>query len=468
MTETPAAGKSGKGKAFFDRAVQVAETGNWDFAIEMYMEGLKREPDNLQQGHNPLREVALKRKAKGGKNPGMKDKAKARPGKDLAENLAKAAYLLAKEPGSLMYMDACVKCAQKLQLTEVTRYYADRIFEHQKQDKIKPDRRVLEMLINLYAQMEEFPRAVGACQLALRAAPDDPKLNDWMHEMAAKEAIQKGKYDQEDRKFSDNIRDAEKQHELLQKDSLSQRKDYLEQQAKKARHEYDAAPTVQGKIHSLVDALLKLETEAAEAEAVVVLERAFKESRAYQHKMRIGDIRIRQLSREFQRLKQAGDEDAALEHAHKQLEFEIAEYRERVDNYPTDLALRYELGRRYLISKRYDDAIPLLQEAQRDARRHVSALNHLGQAFLGRNMLPEAVDTYRRALRAELTEDTAKKIRYNLGDVLERLGELEKAQEEFSLVAQIDFHYSDVRNRLDRIRAEIERRRKDGERPSPA
>ena len=460
MTETPATEKSGKGKAFFDRAVQVAETGNWDFAIEMYVEGLKREPGNIPQGHHPLREVALKRKALGGKNPGMRDKAKSRPGKDLTENLAKGAYLLAKEPGSLTYMDLCVKCAQKLELPEVIRYYADRMFEHQKQDKTKPDRRVLELLINLFAQLEEYRRARQVCELALRAAPDDPKLNDWMHEMSAKEAIQKGKYEQDDRKFTDNIKDAAKQHDLLQKDSMTQRRDYLEQQVKKTRHEYEANPTVQGKIHALVDALLKFETTEAEAEAIAVLERAFKDTRAYQHKLRIGDVRIRQMSREYSRLKDAGDTAGATEQAHRQLDFEIAEFVERVENYPTDLTMRYELGRRYLIGGRFDEAIPLLQEAQRDARRHVSALNYLGQAFVGRNMLPEACDTYQRALRAELTEDAVKKIRYNLGDVLERIGDFEKAQEEFSLVAQIDYNYKDVRTRLDRIRAEIEKRRK--------
>jgi tetratricopeptide (TPR) repeat protein len=278
--------------------------------------------------------------------------------------------------------------------------------------------------------------------------------------MSAKEAIQKGKYEQDDRKFTDNIKDAAKQHDLLQKDSMTQRRDYLEQQVKKTRHEYEANPTVQGKIHALVDALLKFETTEAEAEAIAVLERAFKDTRAYQHKLRIGDVRIRQMSREYSRLKDAGDTAGATEQAHRQLDFEIAEFVERVENYPTDLTMRYELGRRYLIGGRFDEAIPLLQEAQRDARRHVSALNYLGQAFVGRNMLPEACDTYQRALRAELTEDAVKKIRYNLGDVLERIGDFEKAQEEFSLVAQIDYNYKDVRTRLDRIRAEIEKRRK--------
>ena len=54
---------TGKGKAFFDRGDQVAETGNWDFAIQMYLEGIRREPGNIARGHQPLRQVSLKRKA---------------------------------------------------------------------------------------------------------------------------------------------------------------------------------------------------------------------------------------------------------------------------------------------------------------------------------------------------------------------------------------------------------------------
>ena len=60
-----------KGQVFFDRADQVAETGNWDFAIELYLEGLLRDVGNIERGHLPLRAVSLKRKAQGGKSAGM-------------------------------------------------------------------------------------------------------------------------------------------------------------------------------------------------------------------------------------------------------------------------------------------------------------------------------------------------------------------------------------------------------------
>ena len=59
----------GKGKAFFDRARTVAATGNFDFAINMYIEGLFREPFNVEE-HKALREVSFKRKLGGAKSNG--------------------------------------------------------------------------------------------------------------------------------------------------------------------------------------------------------------------------------------------------------------------------------------------------------------------------------------------------------------------------------------------------------------
>jgi len=111
--------EKGKGKAFFDRADQVAETGNYDFAIEMYLEGLKREPDELERGYKPLWDMALKRKLHGGKPAGMMDQFKLRPGKDPIENLIKSCHLLAKDPGSVTSMVAVHKAAMAMKLDEV-------------------------------------------------------------------------------------------------------------------------------------------------------------------------------------------------------------------------------------------------------------------------------------------------------------------------------------------------------------
>ena len=156
MTDTNEAKEpaAGQGKAFFDRADEVAETGNWDFAIEMYIEGIKREPDSLKRGHAPLRDVALKRKIQGGKGPGMGDRIKRRGSKDPIESLANAEYLLAKEPGSVAFMEQVLQATRAANLEATTKWICDILFQAQREAP-KANLSVLAVLTTAYAEIEE-------------------------------------------------------------------------------------------------------------------------------------------------------------------------------------------------------------------------------------------------------------------------------------------------------------------------
>ncbi len=463
MSSTDTKG-SGKGKAFFDRAAQVAETGNWDFAIELYLEGVQREPDSIEHGHQPLRDVALKRKMQGGKAPGMMDQFKRRSGKDPLKNLVNAEYLLAKEPGSIIYMEQVLKAARAMELPEVAGWVCDILLESQRQAD-KPSKRVLLMLAEAYDRIEQFASGAEACQIALKLTPDDGALQEAYKQLSTKDTIQRGKYDQEG-SFAKGVKDMDKQIELAQGDMLTRSKSVLEHQLERARVEYVESPQVPGKINALVDALLRFADEPYENEAIDVLTKAHQDTGAYQFKMRIGDIRMRQMKRRFNKLLSEGDKSAAREQAKRQLAFELDEFTERSANYPTDLPLKFELGRRQLMAGKLDEAIASLQQAQRDPRRHVIAMSYLGQAFARKEWFSEACETYERALQGEMSEDLTKEIRYNLGDCLEkmgdrrqsdeeRIGDWEKAQDEFSEVAQIDFNYKDVRIRLEGVRKKL-------------
>ncbi|MDP7636253.1 MAG: tetratricopeptide repeat protein [Phycisphaerae bacterium] len=451
MTQTDAQSgpTAGKGKAFFDRADEVAETGNWDFAVELYIEGIKREPGNIERGHRLLRETALKRKVQGGKGSGITDKLKRRPGKDAEANMANASYLLAKEPGSVAYMEQVLKAARALELPEVIKWICDILLESQRQAK-KPNTRILGVITQTYDDIEEYASAIQSCDLARLVLPDDGPLQEALSNLSAKYTLQKGKYGQEG-DFTKGVADLDKQKELVQKDMLAQDRQFLETQIESTRNDYLGSPTVPGKIGALVDALLKIEEETYENEAIDILTKAHTDTGAYQFKMRIGDIKVRQMTRRYRKLATAGDEKAATEQLKNQLAFELAEYTERAINYPTDLALKFELGRRQLLSKQYDEAIASLQQAQRDPRRHVAAMNYLGQAFEAKEWYREAAETFHRALSTEMSEERTKEIRYNLGTVLEKTGDFERARDEFSTVAQIDFNYKDVRQRLEKV-----------------
>jgi tetratricopeptide (TPR) repeat protein len=448
------ANTAGKGKAFFDRADQVAETSNWDFAIEMYVEGIRREPTNLQRGYKPLRDVSLKRKMQGGKGPGMREKMKMGPGKDPVDSAANAAFLMAKDPGNTAYMLNLFKAAMQLEDKDLILWIGDLLMEVMNQAK-KPNKQTCLTLSDAFESIKDYRRAIDAANIGLRVTPDDAALEDRIGRLSAEYTIQQGKYDQEG-SFTKGVKDMDVQKQWMEEDAMVKSAGYLEQKLAKAKAEYEADPTMPGKVNGYVDALLAFDQESYEYEAIDVLDKAYRDTGAYQFKVRIGDIKSKQYARRFREMKERGDMDAAKQVARDQLEFEIEEFAERAQNYPTDLSIKYELGRRQFLKGNFDDAIAALQQAQRDPKRHVIAMNYLGQAFMKKQWWREAVDTFSRVLQTDLTEERAKELRYNLALCHEHMGNLQAAQDEFSRVAQTDFNFKDVRQRLEDVRKKME------------
>jgi tetratricopeptide (TPR) repeat protein len=453
----------GKGAAFFQRADQLAET-NCDYAIEMFLEGLKREPDNIARGHQGLREVSLKRKLKGGKPAGLMEQMKRRGGKTPVEKLVSAEFFLAKEPGNVGHMVAVMKAAQEAELPPVVKWVCDIILEAERQ-AAKPNKGILLHVLAAYEKINEYAQAIQACQLAIRAGSTDDALQAKLRDLSALNTVKQGKYDQEG-DFTKGVRNMDEQTKLAQGEYFQQGRKALEARVESTRKDYLASPTVPGKIHGFVDALCKIEEESFENEAVDVLKKAFADTGAYQYKVRVGDIHMRQMTRRYRKLAEAGDKAAAIEQARKQLAFELDEYSERAVNYPTDLKIKFELGKRQLLSGRLDDAIASFQQSQRDPALHVRSLLYLGQAFAAKKWYREAAETYEKALTAEMTEERVKDVRFAYGDVREMMGDTaatgaekiplwQKALDEFSQVAQIDLRFKDVAARIERLRKKI-------------
>ncbi|MHC4708790.1 MAG: tetratricopeptide repeat protein, partial [Planctomycetota bacterium] len=134
---------------------------------------------------------------------------------------------------------------------------------------------------------------------------------------------------------------------------------------------------------------------------------------------------------------------------------ELLHYRACVENYPTDLQAKYEYGLRLMRNKQFDEAIPLFQEAQRDPRHKIAALDRIGLCFFKKGWYSDAVDVFDQAIESYRIKDdqTAKELRYNLARAYEEEGEKEKALEIYRKIAQLDFAFKDVRQRVDRLRS---------------
>jgi len=443
-----------KGSQFFTRGDQVAETGNWDFAIQMYLEGIRREPGNLERGHVPLRKVALVRKAQGGKGAGMVEQLKRRSAKEPLDALVNAEYMLAKDPGKVDHMVALLKAAEKAGLPEVVTWVGDIILEAMRLAK-RPSKRILMMLSEAYGSAGAPGQAVQACDLAIQAYPNDGPLQEMAKDYSAKATIQDGQYDTEG-SFTQSVRDMDRQTELSQRDQLAQSRDFLEEEIARTRAEYEESPEVAGKVDALADALLKIEEESYENEAIDVMKKAHADTGAYRFKVRIDDVKMRQIRRRYNKLQSAGDNQRAAECARELLAFELDVYAERAANYPTDLSIKYELGRRQLTAGHIDKAIASLQQAQREPKRRIRALCYLGQAFAKKEWPDEAIDTYEKALQLEPPEEQTKEIHYRLAQALRTTGQTQEALQHFSQVAQLEYNYRDVREQIETLRKETD------------
>jgi len=461
MAETDNSEGLAKARVFFERARQVAEKNNFDYAIEMYIEGLRCAPDALEQGHLPLCELGLQRKKEGGKKPSMMERVKRRGGKTALEQMLNAEYLFAKDPDYVPFAEAMLKAAVAGGYKRTASWIANYVFQANNSAK-RPSFQTYVLLKDSYKAIGQFDKAIAACQQASRLKPQDGDLADELKNLTAELTVARGKYDQEG-DFRQSIKDRETQEKLHAQQAVVKTEDYRFLAVEEARRALAQDPNLPKNIFNLAEALSDLEDEEAEDDAIELLENAYKAKNDFSYKQRAGQIRIKQLKRKQREATatletKPGDAEAKSRLAELSAQFNSAElehYRLCVENYPTDLQVKYEYGIRLVRNKRYDDAIPVFQEAQKDPRHKIAAMDRIGLCFFMKGWFADAIDLFNQAINLyEIKDDgVAKELRYNLARSYEEQGDMEKALEIYRKIAQLDFAYRDVRQRVDKLRS---------------
>lgn len=461
MTEPGPTSEMTKSWSFFEKAHKAGEAGNFDYAIDMYLEGLRLVPEEIVDGHNRLRALALMRKEKGGKGPSMMEKVKAmRHSRSPLEQMLNCEYLFTKDPENLSHAEAMLKAAIEGKYNQTARWVADMLFQLNTSSG-RPSVRTYVLLKDSYSQIGEFDRALAACQYAVKMRPQDGNLSDEFKRLSAELTMVRGKYDQEGGDFRKSMKDRDVQEKLQSQEGIVKTEDYRIKAINEARSQLASEPGVPGHIFNLAQVLVDMEEDKFDNEAIELLEKAFAEKKDFSFKDRAGQIKIKQIGRKLRHAKAALEEkkDAALQTAVEQIEKQLNEaklehYRLCVLNYPTDLHVKYEYANCLLQNKQCDEAIPLFQDASRDPRHKIPAMSKIGLCFYIKGWFADAIDIYNQAIDSyEIKDDSvAKEMRYNLGRSFEAKGDTEKALDIYRKIAQLDFGYKDVRQRVDALR----------------
>ena len=145
----------------------------------------------------------------------------------------------------------------------------------------------------------------------------------------------------------------------------------------------------------------------------------------------------------------AGDEENAIEMENQKNQFVFDDLAQRVERYPNDLHLRYELGLQYYTYEYYDEALEHLQLAQKSPKDRLWALYYLAMCFLKKGQTDMAVMQLETARDAIPTmDDLKKKIVYQLGRCAEDSGDLERAYQYYKDVYAADVGFEDLGERM--------------------
>ena len=452
-----------KARAFFERAEDVVVTDNFDYAIELYLDGLRLCPDALEDGHAPLRRLGLIRQGKGGKKPSMVEKMKHLKGKTPLEKMLNAEYLMTKDPDHLPYAEDLLVAAIEGGNLRTAEWIAHIIFEATKaSDKSTRTRfDTFILLKDCYQKMHMYTNAVVACQCAIELKPQDDLLRDELRDLSASMTMEKGKYGTAV-SFRESIKDREAQDKLQSQDNVVKSVDVKKEAVLRARQKIKEGRETVTNILELAGALFALETPEGNDEGAKLLQNWYEKSKDFTFLRRLGEFRIsklkaglRQLASELQ--KQPQDEKLtrqAQQLQHQLDEVELDHFKKCVENYPTELRFKYEYGRCLVKAQQFDMAIPMFQEAQKDPRLKASSLDKMGLCFLLKGWHDDAIDIFQQALELCVNKDSAvaKDIRYNLARSYEESGQPEKALEYYRKLAQTDFSYKDIGQRIDFLR----------------
>ncbi len=315
------------------------------------------------------------------------------------------------------------------------------------------DRHVALPLARLLAAAGQGAKAEAIVTALAAAHPQDPEIAQAVKDVAANRTLVEGGYAA--------LEDGQGSY----RDILRDEKEAVALEQEKRDHK-DASAAAQ----LLAEYRARLEKEPGNLRLVRALAELYAEQNRFDEALEcyarlqaaetgdptleraIAQVRERRLDFLIAQLDPAVPEQAARREAllREKREFQLAAARARVEKYPHDLQLRYELGVLYFELGRLTEAIQEFQKAQNNPHIRIQALYHLGQCFAQRRMYDLAARTFENAIREKpLLDEEKKTLIYALGCALEAMGKKAEAIAQFKLIYEADIGFKDVAARVD-------------------
>lgn len=457
-----------KARVFFDRAKTTHDTLNFPYAAQLWLNGLGQDPSSVEGFQGFFNSIQAY----------LNDAGKKANGKEIAKGLSGQGQILKYQQALLNWGlkptsgSATLKAAEAsagLGLTEITTILGQRALQFAFKEE-KPKKDVFVKLLDIFDQADAFDLAVEAGQTAMNIDPSDGNLAARVKEMLASAAIKRGKFEEtkgEQGGFRKNIRDAGKQADLEAEDAIVKTDDVKDRLVSVKKAEYEERPDDLPTVEAYARALLDRGKPQDELKAMLIYKKAYEASGQFRMRVQQGEVQLRMDRRIIRALKAqaaAKPDDAAI--AKKLADAEAAllekqteELKLQVENYPTNMGIKFELGKILHAKGEYNEAIGLFQKAEEDPQHRKAVLRYKAEAFNAIGWAAEAIDTYRAALDGVSDEgsEIAMELKYGLLSALQSKGETDRdivaAEEADRIASQIAMKRFDYRDIVERRQA---------------
>ncbi len=445
-------------RPLFTKGNDALQRENFDYAIDLFTHVLAKEP-RVFECRKALRTAQLRKAGSGGgffkkawssaSSSPLLAKAQLALRKDPAEAMQIAEQILTGDPHSSPAHRIIVEAATALEMPQTAVLSLEILLRNSPKD-----RELAIQFANSLADTGDIARAEKILSDLCRQSPGDNDLALALKNISARKTMGESGYEKVAEgtgSYRDILKDKEEAASLEQQNRHVKPEDSAERLIK----EYEARLATEPNSIKMIRSLAELYTE----------KKQFDRALSYYERIKVMDVgsdasldsaiattMVRKFDHQLSQLDLTApdyEEKVAQIEADKQA-YRLAECQKRVERFPTDLQIRFELGQLYFQAGKIGEAIQEFQKSQSNPNRRIPSMNYLAQCFAKRKMYDMAARKLQEALKEKPVFDEEKKeLTYNLGCMLENMGKKDEAIEQFKLIYESDIGYKDVSAKVD-------------------
>lgn len=451
-------------RIIFTRGSDALSRDNYDYAILCFNQVLAKEP-GLYECRMALRAAQVRKAGKGGgffkkvfssaSSSPLVAKGQFALREDPVKALEIAEQILNNDPSNSAAHRIIVDAARALQLPQTLTLSLEILHRN-----LPKNTEIAIQLAHALADVGEVTRGEKILIDLCQANPADNDLAQALKNVSARKTLDEGGYEalsDGTGSYRDILRD-EKEAIALEQQNRSV---VTEDATDRLIREYEARLKTEPGNLKLVRSLAELYAQQKNFEKSLAFYEQLKTSdqgRDPNLERAVASTVVRQFEHRIAQLDPNAPDYAEVV-AQLQLEkqtFQLGECRKRVDRFPTDLALRFEMGVLNFEAGRISEAIQDFQKAQNNPHRRVASMKYLARCFAQRKMYDLASRALQNALKEkQVFDDEKKELLYLLGCVQESMGRKAEAIEQFKLIYEVDSAYKDVGAKVDAFYSDL-------------